>query len=177
MLSNNLLQARLPMQCICVTPSEAATVNENLHSPCSAAKCGWVYRHGFCTDAAHLPNAPWLVRRTGRVFGRSCPALLLFGAFHPRLHRRFFGPGALSPVRRATWKQLLSSTHGPLLCISSCSVVKVHLLGGVPSLWPYNNMVYWKIHGKKVANSVFCFLYKKSPKAKCLRGLVSIGSA
>ena len=126
MLSNNLLQARLPMQCICVTPSEAATVNENLHSPCSAAKCGWVYRHGFCTDAAHLPNAPWLVRRTGRVFGRSCPALLLFGAFHPRLHRRFFGPGALSPVRRATWKQLLSSTHGPLLCISSCSVVKVH---------------------------------------------------
>lgn len=151
MLSNNLLQARLPMQCICVSSSEAATVNENLHSLCSAAKCGWVYRHGFCTDPAHLPNAPWLVRRTGRVFGRSCPALLLFGAFHPRLHRRFFGPGALSPVRRATWKQLLSSTHGPLLCISSCSVVKVHLLGGVPSLWPYNNMVLLEIHGKKVA--------------------------
>ena len=38
MLSNNLLQARLPMQCICVTSSEAATVNENLHSLGSTAK-------------------------------------------------------------------------------------------------------------------------------------------
>ena len=38
MLSNDLLRARLPMQYAYVFPSEAATVNENLHSPGSAAK-------------------------------------------------------------------------------------------------------------------------------------------
>ena len=88
-------------------------------------KCGWVYRHGFCTDAAHLPNAPWLVRRTGRVFGRSCPALLLFGAFHPRLHRRFSAPGRCPRFGEPHG----SSSRAPhmVLCISSCSVVKVHL--------------------------------------------------
>lgn len=146
------------MQCICVTSSEAATVNENLHSPCSAAKCGWVYRHGFCTDAAHLPNAPWLVRRTGRVFGRSCPALLLFGAFHPRLHRRFFGPGALSPVRRATWKQLLSSTHGPLLCISSCSIVKVRLQEVFPPCGHIITWYYWRFTEKKLRGFLFIII-------------------
>ena len=46
----------------------------------------------FCTDTEQSPVAPLIVRRTGRVFGRSCPALLFRGT-SPRL-------------RKATWKLL-----------------------------------------------------------------------
>ena len=40
----------------------------------------------FCTDTEQLPVAPLIVRRTGRVFGRSCPALLFRGT-SPRLRK------------------------------------------------------------------------------------------